>query len=375
MTAPPGGESLLPMDAYVAASHPRISVIMPVFDGEAYLAEAVESVLGQSLSDLELIVVDDGSQDGSRAILERFAEEDPRLHLIVNETNLGAMAASNLAWQAARAPYVARLDADDVALPDRLSRQVAFLDAHPRVAAVGGAIIRIDSAGRRGATIRFPTGSRGIRRTLRRHNCLAHSAVAMRRSALLEIGGYRLEVAEDFDIWLRLSERWELANLPEPVGLYREHPAQVTFVKLEGQTTAALAVRAAARSRRAGRSDPLDGARRLTPELLERLEVGPEQVATAVERVCLELAAAYELLGHGVEAAALLAQARASLGKRAERAFAAALALKRADVRLGQRRPVSALAQAGLAVLNAPGYSTARLAARLRDRTNGRMFW
>ena len=347
---------------------------MPVFDGERYLAEAVESVLGQTLEDLELVVVDDGSRDSSRAVLERFARADPRVRVIANDTNLGLRTALNLGWQEARAPYIARLDADDVALPDRLERQVEFLDSHPAVAVVGGALIRIDAAGRRGATMRFPTGNRGIRSTLMRHSCLSHTAVVIRRSALEEVGGYRLGQAEDFDLWLRLADRWQLANLSEPVALYREHPAQITLMTLEEQSKATLAVLAAARARRAGRSDPLDASRELTPELLERLQIGRSQIAAHLEHHCLERAAAYENLGHHAEAAALLAQARRTLGRRTDRTFRAALELTRADARLSANRPSAGAVHAVVALINAPRYASSRLAARLLDRIHGREF-
>ena len=134
-------------------------------------------------------------------------------------------------------------------------------------------------------------------------------------------------------------------------------------------------MRAAARLRRAGLSDPLDGSERVTPEVLEQLHVGPKEIAAQVGRDCLERAASYEMLGHLDESAALLGQAQLSLGRATRRKFAAARQLKRADARLTSHRPVAGVAHASLAVLNAPGYATSRLASRVRDRVYGRAFW
>jgi hypothetical protein len=351
---------------------PRVSVVMPVFNSEDYVAEAVESVLRQTLRHIELDVIDDGSADGSHAILEEFLRRDARVRLMTNENNLGVRASLNRACQAARAPYIARLDSDDVALPNRLLRQVEFLDAHPSVAAVGGAMITIDAAGRRGSTVLFATADKGIRSTLKRRNCMAHPTVLIRRSALEDAGGYRLDQAEDYDLWLRLSERWELANLAEPVTLYRQHPGQVSFRNIEKQAQARLAVLAAARVRRAGGSDPLDGVHELTPALLERLKIDHAELLRAVVADCLEWAATLEELGHHAESAELVEHASRTLGERTASIFAAARELKRADVELSSRHPFAASVHALHALGNAPRYASARLFERLRDRIQGR---
>jgi hypothetical protein len=354
------------------APAPRVSVVIPVFNGERFVAEAVESVLAQSFRDLELIVVDDGSTDRTREIVARLIRDEPRARLLVNEGNLGLSHTSNRAWREARAPYVARLDADDVALPDRLSRQVPFLDDHPRVAAVGGAAIRIGTSGAPGAIMRFPTRNRGIRATLDRRSCIAHSAALIRRAALDQVGGYRLDVGGDFDLWLRLAEEWELANLSEPVVLYREHPDQVTLTKFRQQTIATLAASASARARRAGRTDPLAQAPELSPETLAELEIGAAQITDRVTHRCLEVAATYELLGYRRESTALVEHARGALASRTDRTYAAAVALKRADSHLSAHRPLAGLADACLGIIHAPRYASGRLLERARDRIHGR---
>jgi hypothetical protein len=354
---------------------PRVSVVIPVFNCERFVAEAVESVLAQSFRDLELIVIDDGSTDRSGEIVAGLLRDDPRGRLLVNERNLGLSRTLNRGWRKARAPYIARLDADDVALPDRLSRQVSFLDAHPRVAAVGGSVIRIGESGALGATVTFPTGNRGIRATLCRRSCIAHPAALIRRSALEGVGGYRLDEAEDFDLWLRLSDEWELANLREPVILYREHPAQVTRATVERQMVATLAIHASAKARRAGRRDPLASAPVMSMDTLALLDVDAAEVEDRVTRACLELAASSQLLGHHVDSAALVEQARGGLGKKTDRAFAAAVALKRADAHLSARRPLAGLAHVCAGVVHAPRYTSGRLLSRLRDLIHGRRLW
>jgi hypothetical protein len=347
---------------------PRVSVVMPVFNAETYLAEAVESVLGQTLADLELVAVDDGSQDGSRAILERVARADRRVKVLVNEQNLGMSATLNRGWREARASLIARLDADDVALPNRLSRQADFLDAHPAVAAVGGAAITIDATGRRIAVKRYPTSGRAIRSMLLWHNCLAHSSVTMRRAALEAVGGYRLRCAEDYDLWLRFSERFGLANLREPVILQRFHLQQQSLRILEQDAREARAVCAAARARRASGVDPLAGVHELTPQMLDRLEVDEAEVAAAIERELLLRAATLVDVGHAAEAKQLVERASHILGSRAERAFAATTELNRAEGLLRGRRPIAGVGHVVRAFRHEPKHAFSMLTWWLGSR-------
>lgn len=345
---------------------PRVSVVIPVYNGEAYLAEAIESVLGQTLHELELVVVDDGSQDGTHTILDRFARADPRVRIVLNERNLGISGARNRGWQVAEARYVAVLDADDVALPDRLSRQAEFLDAHPSVAAVGGSAIAIDATGRRMSTRRFPTKPRVIHETLMRHNCLGHSAMTMRRSALECVGGYRLRTTVDYDLWLRLSERFELANLVEPVVLVRLHLYQHSVAMLEHQTKTALAVRAAARARRAGGVDPLAGID--DSEIFNRLEIDQVALRRTLARELIAQAAILADLGHQEQAEDLVDQASQRIGGRAPRAFEATKELKQAETLLQNRRQAAAASHALRAFRREPRYALSLLTKWLGTR-------
>jgi glycosyltransferase involved in cell wall biosynthesis len=209
-----------------------VSVVLPVRDGARYLCDAVESVLAQTLADLELIAVDDGSTDETPALLAGFG--DPRLR-VLRQDRLGLVAALNRGIEAATAPYVARMDADDVSLPARLERQLAFLDAHPRAALVVPGVELVDEEGRRVGTIVLPPQDADLRRRLLLRNPITHGSVVLRRAALEQAGGYRGAhgANEDYDLWRRLAREWELAAIPELLYRYRVHPAAVTKIDPE----------------------------------------------------------------------------------------------------------------------------------------------
>lgn len=206
------------------APTPVISVVMPVYNADRWLKDAVESVLRQTLASFELIAVDDGSTDGSTAILEQAAGDDARVR-VIRQPHQGLVVALNRGLAEARAPLVARLDADDLAHTTRLARQVDFLDRHPEVGIVGAWAIEIDEAGRvRGR--RTPEPEPGaLKQLLRRMNPIIHSAVVARVDLLRRLGGYRaaFQTAEDYDLWCRASEVAEIANIPEFLVSYRVH--------------------------------------------------------------------------------------------------------------------------------------------------------
>ncbi len=206
---------------------PRISVVMSVYDGERWLREAVDSVLGQTLADFELLVIDDGSTDGTGEILQSYG--DPRLR-VVRQPRAGLTISLNRGVRLTAAPLVARLDADDVALPERFSRQVAFLDRHPEVGLLGTGCRDVDPAGCALRTYRPPEADPDIRRALIRRNPFVHSSVMMRRQSLEAAGFYdeALRVAQDYDLWVRMSRVTRLANLPEPLALRRLTPGMIS---------------------------------------------------------------------------------------------------------------------------------------------------
>ena len=221
-----------------------VSVVMSVHNGARFLDAAITSIATQKLQDLELLIVDDGSTDGSAAIAEGHARADARIRLLASPSR-GLAAALNAGLAAAGGRYVARMDADDIAYTERLARQVAYLDSHPSVLALGTARRLIAPDGRALKIVRPPTAPAAVRAALARGNCLAHPTVMLRRDAVLRVGGYRQAFvpAEDYDLWLRLAAHGDLANLAEVCLDYRVHAGQASFARLEAQVAAELAAR------------------------------------------------------------------------------------------------------------------------------------
>lgn len=211
---------------------PKVSVIMPVYNGERYLRQSIGSILAQSFSDFELIIVNDGSTDGTAMIISSFA--DPRIRTLVNENNSGIIIALNKGLEAATGVYLCRMDADDVSLPDRLMKQVGYMDAHPDIAVLGAGVIFIDPAGNTIRLMKFPESPEAVRRSMLVHNPFAHGSVCMRRAVVSEMGNYNLQFLhnEDYDLWLRLAAHGHrMANLPDPLVLRRIHPDAITVEK------------------------------------------------------------------------------------------------------------------------------------------------
>ena len=235
--------------------NPRVSVIMAVYNAEAYLREAVDSILGQTFRDLELIVVDDGSEDGSWEILTSYA--DPRLCLIGGPHG-GLEASLNAGIRRSQGELLARMDADDISLPDRLSRQMAFLDQHPELALVGCFCTRITESGRDLGVLELPCDSDDIRRFMVRDNPFVHSTILVRRAALDKVGPYDPSYRwGDYDLWVRVAAALPVANIPEALLIRREHsetisrtipPSSARWERLRIQWKAARSLPASARS-------------------------------------------------------------------------------------------------------------------------------
>lgn len=250
---------------------PRISVALSVYDNAAYLASALDSILAQSFGDFELLAVNDGSTDGSAAILDDYAARDPRVR-VIHQENQGLIASLNRIIAEARAPLIARMDGDDIALPERFARQVAFLEAHPDHGLVGTQIRGITETGaiRRDHAIEHPTSAEAIGEALGSSlagSPLCHPSVMIRRDLLVAVGGYRAAYrhCEDYDLWLRLADRTRMANLPERLLLYRYSETQVSHRHVLAQHYGAAIARLARIERRNGRADPSDGWQALPP--------------------------------------------------------------------------------------------------------------
>lgn len=204
---------------------PAVSVLMPVLNPHpVYFPEAVASIVGQTFTDWELVIVEDPSPSSSAELLEPFA--DPRIRLIRNAERTGLVAQRNRTLAEARADLVAMLDADDVAAPDRLAKQTAYLASHPGVAVVGCQLRIIDHTGAAVGCRSYPTDHDAILRAMPRYNAIPQPGVMARKAAILRLGGYGLDwPAEDYDLWSRMLLAGDrFANMGEPLIRYRVHP-------------------------------------------------------------------------------------------------------------------------------------------------------
>lgn len=214
---------------------PAVTVLIPAHNAGAFLREAVDSILGQTFTDFECLVIDDGSTDGAVEALRVIP--DPRLRIERNPRNLGLIATLNRGLELARAPLLARMDADDLALAQRLEKQVAAFAVDPALTVMGTWAQYIDDHGSRGAVFRTPATHDGIVAHSLVGSPFVHPSVMFRVAAVRAVGGYPSDAphAEDYALWLKLVLHHRCANLPEVLMLYRVHGGQVSQQKLAGQ--------------------------------------------------------------------------------------------------------------------------------------------
>lgn len=241
---------------------------------DRFLAESIESVLGQTFRDFEFVIVDFGSTDNSKSIISSYAARDSRIkfHEI---PSCGLAEARNAGCSLAQGRYIAIMDADDVSLPNRLLWEVEFMKQHPEVGVLGGAVEWINAMGKPLMTHQHPLGDRELQAALLTHSVLWQPTVLIRRDAFTSVGGYRgaFAPAEDYDLWLRIAEHFQIANLEHVVLQYRFHPSQVSMSRRVQQTLGILGAQVSASSRRKGLPDPLNSVKEITSELLAALGV------------------------------------------------------------------------------------------------------
>jgi GT2 family glycosyltransferase len=214
-----------PQSTMTIATTPKVTVIMPTYNCEPYLRQAVDSILAQSFTDFELLIIDDASTDRSVEVARSY--RDPRIRIVTNEHNRGVRYTANMGHELARAEYIARMDGDDISLPHRLQLQVDFLDANPHVALVGGQITRIDERGIETDEYRrfLPVDFHSIRVKAGFGSPFANSTVMYRKQIVWgKLKGFNEQTAfaEDYELWLRLlSENFIAHNLPETLIEYR----------------------------------------------------------------------------------------------------------------------------------------------------------
>ena len=221
-----------------------VSIVLPIHDGAPYLRQAIDSMLAQSFSDFELIAIDDGSTDSSGDIVEAYS--DQRI-ILLRQENRGLPATLNRGIALARGRYVARQDQDDVSQPDRLAKQVEFLDSHPDIAMVGTWAEIVATSGRSDMRFhRHPHDPAILRFELLFDNPFVHSSVMMRMSALDEVGGYTTDRTrqppEDYELWSRIARRHPVSNIPEVLHRYREVAGSMSRIGENGENPFALHV-------------------------------------------------------------------------------------------------------------------------------------
>jgi glycosyltransferase involved in cell wall biosynthesis len=204
---------------------------MSVYNNQRYLREAVDSILNQTFTDFEFLIIDDGSTDRSADIIRSYT--DPRIRFIQNEKNIGLTRSLNKGLKLAIGEYIARMDADDISLPERLKKQVWFLNQHQNVGVVGGLRLEVDTNGEEIRLVRLPTDNDEIKQKLFHLNCICHSTSMFRKQCVERVGGYREKfvTSQDYDLWLRIAEEFDVSNLKEPLCKYRIRPDSVTNSK------------------------------------------------------------------------------------------------------------------------------------------------
>jgi glycosyltransferase involved in cell wall biosynthesis len=233
---------------------PTISVILPVYNAAQYLRAAVDSVLGQTFEDFELLAFDDGSADGSLKILREFESKDRRVRAFSRE-NRGLVQTLNELIGLSRGRYLARMDADDISRPQRFEKQIAYLESHSECVAVGTGSLLIDPNGRPICEHTYELTHDEIDKihlSGEGSSRLCHPSIIMRKDAVLQIGLYREEfrLAEDLDLFLRLSEIGKLANIPDIMLEYRHHLGSVCYTNVDEQSNVGRRAVAIARMRR-----------------------------------------------------------------------------------------------------------------------------
>jgi glycosyltransferase involved in cell wall biosynthesis len=200
-----------------------VSVLLPVYNGLPMLCDAVDSILAQEGAEFELLLIDDGSSDGSAQVISGYAARDDRVTAILHDRNAGLTATLNQGLAAARYELVARMDHDDIAMPGRLRAQVDFMRSRPEIVLAGSFVFHMGAERSADRLVELPTTPREVAQKLQHENCLYHPTVILRRSPVVEAGGYKEEFgnAEDYELWLRLARRHDLANIPEPLLRYR----------------------------------------------------------------------------------------------------------------------------------------------------------
>ena len=248
----------------------KVTVLMSVYNGEKYLKEAIDSILNQTFNDFEFLVVNDGSTDKTEDILQAY--DDLRIKIINNGKNIGLTKSLNKGLKLAKGEYIARMDADDISMPGRLEREVEFLDKNPAVGLVGTYYLMINRKGNVLHTMKCLTESVELKEKLLRNNQFCHGSVMFRAECIKNLGSYREELGQDYDLWLRISENYEVANIFEFLYKWRLDINSISVTKKSIQDKyTLLAIELAKERRQFGKDRFQSLAREKTDKLLDDL--------------------------------------------------------------------------------------------------------
>jgi glycosyltransferase involved in cell wall biosynthesis len=236
-----------------------ISVLMAVRNGAAFLDDALASLAQQDFQDFEIVLIDNGSRDATPRIIAEWAKREPRLRPFRLERP-GLARSLRYAASLARAPMLARLDSDDIAMPSRLSTQYAFMQQNPSVGLLGSSVEIVNVDGRKIGERHVSVTDAELRRVLSSGNPFVHSSMMMRCEVYERAGGYRegMRVSEDFDLWCRMAESTQMASIDVPLVRYRLHGGAMTFRQSTRLALTDACIIAAQRARRAGLPEPFD---------------------------------------------------------------------------------------------------------------------
>jgi len=224
---------------------PTVSVVMPVYNSDKFLPLAIESIINQTFTNFEFIIIDDGSTDLSLKIIKKYSLRDGRIKLRKNITNLGICKTLNYGLSVASGDYIARMDADDWSYPDRLKEQFLFMRKHPQVVICGGAIDVCDENLALKNQRYYPTSDKKVRGKILRINPFAHPATMYKRRAAIDVGGYneKLSGAEDYDFYFRLGKSGKFANLSQVLLKLRTHPDSISGSTIDRQARVNLYIK------------------------------------------------------------------------------------------------------------------------------------
>ena len=225
--------------------NPKISVIMPAYDAEKYIAEAIESTLNQTFADFEFVIIDDGSTDSTGKIIEEYARKDERIIFLKNQKNVKISKTLNKGIKIAKGKYIARRDADDWSHPDGLEKQYHFMEEHPEIGISGGSMEVVDKHGKRIGIRRYNLTDAAIRKKLFRYSPFSHPLVMIRRDILSKCGLYNPELvpAEDYDLYFRIGMLSKFGNLDDIILKYKMLEESITSRKEREMESKTLAIR------------------------------------------------------------------------------------------------------------------------------------